>query len=267
MWFEQPPKGWDGAVLPSIMLMVKRNINRVLIFSLVFCGLFMACLQGARAFQTEDVVLVSGYTRPEAALTGERVELKLILKNESDVDLRLAGRLTVDGGDASEKEITIEGGEEGDLLFYHVFESAGLHRAEVSIAPIISPEGKRGAYRKIWDGGISVKERGISGVELKIIRGISVFPPLPRPDEEVELTVEIKNLGNEDARDVMVIFYIDGSNLEREMVDIDAGESVTVMVVWEAVSGERLIRVVVDPKGEFGDYRFDNIKERWITVR
>jgi len=247
--------------------MIKNNIKKSVVFSLVFFSLFLVCCRGARAFQADDVVLVKGYIRPEAALTGERVEFKFILKNESDAYLRLAGRLTVDGRDAAEKEIAIEGGEEGDLLLYHVFESAGLHRAEVSIAPVVSPEGKKGAYRKIWDGEMSVKKREIIGVELKIIGGISVYPPLPKPDEEVELTVEIKNVGNKDAKDVVVIFYVDGSNLEREMVDIDAGESVTVMVVWESVSGERLVRVVVDPKGEFGDYRFDNIRERWITVR
>lgn len=246
---------------------MKRDMKKSVVFSLVFFALFLVCRQGALAFQTGDIVLVGGYIRPETALAGERVEFKFILKNESNVDLRVSGRLTLDGADASETEITIEGGEEGDLLLYHVFESAGLHPAELSIAPVISPEGKRGDYRKIWDGGVTVKEREVLGVELKIVKGISIYPPLPKPNEEVELSVEVKNTGNEDAKDVMVVFYIDGANLDREIVDIDAGESVTVMFVWDAVSGERLIRAVVDPKGNYGDNHFNKVSERWITVR
>lgn len=242
---------------------MKRNhFKTAFVLSLIVISSCLIFGTDARSFQPEEIVLVQGYVRPETVAVEERVELKLILKNESSKAALLVGRLIVNGKEISAEEIIIEGGREGDLLFYCIFEKAGIYDVSVSI----SEEGKRRG-KKIWEREVAVKEREIVGVELKIVGGISFYPAFPKSDEDVELTVEIKNVGNEDADDVFVLFYVDTTQIDREIVDIRAGESVSVTVVWDAVEGERLIRVVVDPKGEFGDYRYDNTRERWMTIR
>lgn len=252
----------DESNLFPIKLMKKTNLKIAFIFFVAVVSSSMTCRIDALSFQSESIVLVEEHFRPETVIVEERVELKFILKNESATDTVLVGRLIVDGKDISEKEITVGGGQEGDLLFHCIFEKEGLYKVSVSIA-----EKGKGADKKIWEREVTVEEREIVGVELKIVGGISFYPSFPKSDEEVELNVEIKNIGNKDAKDVDVFFYVDTTQIDREIVDINAGESVTVMVVWDAVKGERLIRIVVDPKGEFGDYRFDNIRERWMTIR
>ena len=243
------------------------NKNCLKFLSLSFiCLLFLSLYQTqAYPYQLEKIVLKESFVRPDVILAGERVELKFILKNEFGVDVGLIGRLIVDGKEVSGNEISIESGKEGALILNYNFSKKGLYKVSVLIDLI--DEKEKGVQNKIWDDEVIVKEREIVGIELKIVGGISFYPPFPKPDEDVELTIEIKNVGSKEANDVVVMFYADGSYLEREIVDIDAGESITVMVVWQADKGEKLIRVVVDPKGEFGDYRYDNNKERWITVR
>ncbi|MBN1572045.1 MAG: hypothetical protein JW984_02495 [Deltaproteobacteria bacterium] len=223
----------------------------------------------AQSRDIDEVILAEAFLKPEKKIyIGDRIEIKLILKNESDRNMEIAGMLSIDGKGVLQKEIIIKKGEEGDLLYYYALEDIGRHDISVHIKDNGEKDrGGWGSAREIWSGEITAEKREIVGVDLRIVGGISVYPPLPKPDEEVELTVIIKNVGNENAKDVVVIFYVDGSSLEREIVDIDAGESVIIMVVWEAVDGEKLIRAVVDPKGVFGDYHFNNVREKWVTVR
>jgi CARDB protein len=242
---------------------MKKAYSKILMVFLI--GLFATTLlyqANAEPTQIENVNVVEAYVRPDVISVSERVELKFILKNESIMNVELVGRLIVDGENVSEKEVAIESGKEGDLIFHYSFNKKGLYKVSV----LIDEKGE-GLHRKIWSNEVFVKEKEIVGIELKIVGGITIYPPFPKPDEDVELAVEIKNIGNKEANDVVVIFYADGSNIEREIVDIGAGELITVMVVWQTIEGEKLIRVVVDPKGEFGDYQYDNTKERWITVR
>jgi len=245
--------------------MKKTYTKIVTVFLISFFASTLFYNANAEPTQIENINVVEAYVRPDVISAGERVELKFILKNKSVADVGLVGRLIVDGKNVSEKEITIESGKEGDIIFHYSFTKKGLYKASVLIG--LMDEKEKYVQRKIWSDEVVVKKREIVGIKLKIVGGITIYPPLPKPDEDVELAVEIKNIGNKQANDVVIIFYADGSHIDREIVDIDAGESITVMVVWQAVKGEKLIRVVVDPKREFNHYRYDNTKERWITVR
>ena len=105
------------------------------------------------------------------------------------------------------------------------------------------------------------------GVELRVAGMLDIHPPLPGPDEEVEIGVWVENRGDEDASDVLVYFYEDGRSFDREVVDVRAKDMFYIEVSWTADEGDHYLSVAVDPGGEYDEDKGDNRTGTWVMVR
>ena len=100
-------------------------------------------------------------------------------------------------------------------------------------------------------------------------------PPAPQPGDQVTVTITVSNTGEADASNVVVRF-VDATADEPEPIgedqtipSVESGEGETVSVVYDTTdkSGERLIRVIVDPDGAIEESdETDNEAETTLVV-
>jgi hypothetical protein len=91
-------------------------------------------------------------------------------------------------------------------------------------------------------------------VELKVT-GIDFSVHEPEEGEEVIITATIENTGILNASWTNVLFKVGEETLYQEsIVNIPAGESVSVNYTWTASAGEHIIRVIIDDDNQTNDY-------------
>lgn len=212
------------------------------------------------------LVLKESFIRPEAPTANEKVEIKLIVKNVSQADKTVAGRLFVDSVATDESTLFVPSGGEGDFLLYFKPQSPKEYEVSVGLYEVIED-----VYREIpgkfWKTDLLVGEEVIHGIILKIVGSIDLSPPFPDSGDNVEIVVEVENIGDEEARDVSIYFYEDGFSFDRTVFDIHAGDSAYVTAIWTADKGDSYIEVVVDPGGEVTSGGMNIRSARWITIR
>jgi hypothetical protein len=107
----------------------------------------------------------------------------------------------------------------------------------------------------------------VTGVDLSIVGGLDLSPPLPDEGQDIELGVLVQNTGTKDAWDVPIYFYEDGVYFDKESVDIRAGDTVFVTTYWTADYGDSYLSVAVDPTRKLDDDKGDNRVGAWVNVR
>lgn len=240
--------------------MKKAIISIFILAAIVFSLSWMPV--GASGSDIDVVEIEEVLIRPEIIIVGDRVEIELILKNPSKDIVNLIGKLLVDDTVADKVDAFIPINGVGNLVFSITFKNP--NRYDVSC--LISVEGSE-ASREIWRETLNVTPYIKRGVELNIRGGIYLDPAFPEPGDDVEISVTVENLGDEDASDVSIYFYEDGFPFEREVVDISAGDSVYVMMMWPAEEGDTFLEVKVDPEGQFKDDKMNNRASEWVKVR
>jgi len=230
-------------------------------------GLFSSLLfVSAEKPPVEWVIFKDIFIRPETIGVEDRVEIKLIVENASSKDLPLTGKLVIDGKEITSSASLIPSGGEGDILFYITFHKPKAYELTVIVSPEGSDEYQR-LWQRLWSGAVVVKGKQIKGVELSIDGSLSIYPPFPTPNENVEIGVTIENIGSEPAQDVPVYFYQNDHAFDRVTIDINAMDSEFVSVPWSAPAGEYHIRAVIDPQGTIGENKDNDSVTRWVIVR
>ncbi len=240
-----------------------------LIFCLLIGILFLPAIlysEETDIYASDLLLIKESFIRPQTPTAGEKVEIKLIFKNISPEDKNVTGRLFVDGIAADESTTFVPSGGEGDFLLYFKPQSPKEYKLSVKLYEVmgdVSPE----IPGEFWQTDLLVGKEIIRGVLLKIVGGLDLSPPFPDPGDDVEIGVEVDNLGNEEARGVSIYFYEDGFSFDRTVVDIHAGDSAYVTTLWTADQGDSYIEVVVDPGGEVTGGGMNIRSGRWITAR
>lgn len=240
-----------------------------LIFCLLIGILFLPTILQGEVTDTHSndfFLLKESFIRPQAPTATEKVEIKLIFENISPEDKNVTGRLFVDDIAVDESTAFVPSGGEGDFLLYFKPQSPKVYKVLVKLYETEGDESHE-IPGEFWQTDLSVGKEIVRGVVLKIVGGLDLYPPFPEPGDDVEIGIEVENLGNEEARGVSAYFYEDGFSFDRIVVDIHAGDSAYVTTLWTADEGDSYIEVVVDPGGEVTGGGMNIRSGRWITVR
>ena len=231
-------------------------------------GFFISAISHGEETDTDpsDFFVKESFIRPEAPTANEKVEIKLIFENISPEDKNVTGRLFVDNIATDESSVFVPSGGEGDFLLYFKPQSPKEYKLLVKLYEVEGDESHE-IPGELWQTDLLVEKEIIRGVVLKIVGGLDLYPPFPDLGDDMEIGIEVENLGNEEARGVSVYFYEDGFSFERVVVDIHAGDSAYVTTLWTADEGDSYIEVIVDPGGEVTGGGMNIWSGRWITVR
>jgi len=98
----------------------------------------------------------------------------------------------------------------------------------------------------IWSLVFSVP--AIAVIDLQITSSNITFSnPMPIEREDILINAIFSNTGNQNASDVLVVFFDDSTQIGNATVFAPAFSSVSVSQVWEAGLGPNTITVVLDP--------------------
>lgn len=78
--------------------------------------------------------------------------------------------------------------------------------------------------------------------------------------DEIVITASIRNLGTEDAMNVMVTFAIDGTPLPTQKIIpyLPINGTATAMVTWIAIKGSHTVTVIIDPSNQIPELNESN---------
>lgn len=114
---------------------------------------------------------------------------------------------------------------------------------------------------------IEVKPPGYYRPDLNITQ-MRVLPDRPHEGEMVRVNVSLANQGNRDARQVPVVFQVDGSEFDRRNVSVEEDGTIDLSADWNGTGGDHRLTVVVDPENRTHEHQEDNNRmEVNITVQ
>ena len=104
-------------------------------------------------------------------------------------------------------------------------------------------------------------EKLSEGIDLEFLGNrIELRNLVPRNGEDVEVTVIVRNRGNQDVRRVPVFFYDNLRVFSTEEIDLEPGGQRRLIARWKAISGIHTISAIIDPAHHFKEMRKETIE-------
>ena len=99
-------------------------------------------------------------------------------------------------------------------------------------------------------------QRPLGGFDLEFVGDrVELQNPVPRNGEEVEVTVTVRNRGDQSAKKIPVFFYDNLKVFSTEEIDVESRGQRRLSAKWKATPGSHVISVVLDPAHHFKEMR------------
>lgn len=139
-----------------------------------------------------------------------------------------AERVTNHSGNSIQPSITIDSNNNAQITWY---------------------DDRTGSYELYWDKRV---EPDVTPVNL------TLAPEEPLNNDPADVEITIQNLGDNDASDVSVEFFVDGAIEGTQMISINANSEQQVIFSWTAVFGQHELRIEVDSEDWIAESNEDN---------
>lgn len=95
--------------------------------------------------------------------------------------------------------------------------------------------------------------------DLEVVGKNINYPSNMEPGKIVTISAEIRNIGDIEAKEVIVTFYVNGKEVRSQTLrELDKDQSRLIPFTWEVASGDNELKIKVDPENAIVEIREDN---------